>query len=519
MSELLTGSQTPTHRHVQASVGSRGEKAVHLALGCGIELDPWQRSFLVDALAVTDDGAWAAASVGLVVSRQNGKSVALEVMALAGLFLFDEQMVVYTAHKGETVMNAFGRLVKIVQRVPALKRELAPGRKNGITWTNGKEQIELRSGAVLKFRTRTADGGRGLSGDRVILDEAQDLRQDHIAALLPVQLAKQNPQTVYAGSAGDSEADVLGGIVHDAERKVPDLCFLGWSAPDDVDPDDRTWWARVNPGYGTRIPPRNIATLRSRLALEKFLRECMGVGDYPRPDGEDWVIPRATWRAGDDDHSAPVGPVCLAVDAKPDGSKASLALAGYRSDGGIHVEIVQNDPGLGWISARVREVMSRNEVMDGVVWDAKGPLSHLRNDFEGHQVPLLPMTPDDLAMACAHFYEAALLNPADDTEGTESAGVEDLPPGVLTGRRLRHREEPALTSALASVSTRKLLDRWMWRRQGKADVSPVVAATFAVYGLQMHGHSPAPPPPPVSASESRPRGDGAAGPDVRSMGF
>lgn len=495
----LVGNQLPTHHLVPEAEFSRGDQAIKLADACGIVLDQWQKNFLIDALGVTASGKWAAPSVGLVVSRQNGKSVALEVMALAGLFLFDEQMVVYTAHNGETVMNAFARIVKIIQSVPALTRELAPGRKQGITWTNGKEQVELRSGAVLKFRTRTADGGRGLSGDRVILDEAQDLRQDHIAALLPVQLAKPNPQTVYAGSAGDIEAEVLGGIVHDAEQRVPELCFNGWSAPDDVDPDDRSWWARTNPGYSIRIPERNLATLRSRLGVDKFLRECLGVGDYPRPDGEDWVIPRTVWKHGIDDASAAVGKVCLAVDGKPDGTKASLALAGFRADGNLHVELVQNDIGQGWVAARVKEVISRNETLDGVVWDPRGPLSHLRHEFEAFDVKLLPTTPDDLALACANFYSAALLNGTDDSF---QAADGDLPDGVLTGRRLIHREEPGLTAALASATTRKLLDRWMWRRQGKADVSPIVAATLAVYGLQLHGYAPSPPPAPVPVRSS-----------------
>ncbi|MFW5415040.1 hypothetical protein J0910_00005, partial [Nocardiopsis sp. CNT-189] len=48
-------------------------------------------------------------------------------------------------------------------------------------------------------------GGRGLTADRVILDEAYNLSDDHMAALLPTMSARPNPQIVYTTSAPDKE--------------------------------------------------------------------------------------------------------------------------------------------------------------------------------------------------------------------------------------------------------------------------------------------------------------------------
>ncbi len=41
-----------------------------------------------------------------------------------------------------------------------------------ISYGNGEEAIELQTGQRLIFKARTKTGGRGLSGDKVVLDEA-----------------------------------------------------------------------------------------------------------------------------------------------------------------------------------------------------------------------------------------------------------------------------------------------------------------------------------------------------------
>jgi len=62
-------------------------------------LDDWQRFALDCALGERADGKWAAFEVGIVVPRQNGKGAILEARELAGLFLFDEQLILHSAHE------------------------------------------------------------------------------------------------------------------------------------------------------------------------------------------------------------------------------------------------------------------------------------------------------------------------------------------------------------------------------------------------------------------------------------
>ena len=45
-----------------------------------------------------------------------------------------------------------------------------------VSRSHGEEGIELTTGQRIRFRTRTKGGGRGFSGDCLILDEAMVLR-------------------------------------------------------------------------------------------------------------------------------------------------------------------------------------------------------------------------------------------------------------------------------------------------------------------------------------------------------
>jgi hypothetical protein len=69
-------------------------------------LDPWQRFVLDRALGESKDGKWSAFEVGLVVPRQNGKGSILEARELAGLFLFDERLILHSAHEFETARTS-----------------------------------------------------------------------------------------------------------------------------------------------------------------------------------------------------------------------------------------------------------------------------------------------------------------------------------------------------------------------------------------------------------------------------
>ena len=150
------------------------------------------------------DGRWSAFEVGLVVPRQNGKGAILEALELAGLFLWDEMLILHSAHEFKTAREGFLRLGARIAANPWLA-----GRVLREWRSHGDEGFELKSGARLRFVARTGGSGRGFSADRVVLDEAFKLDDTAMGALLPTLSARPNPQIWYTSSAPKVDSSQL----------------------------------------------------------------------------------------------------------------------------------------------------------------------------------------------------------------------------------------------------------------------------------------------------------------------
>ncbi|QIM20546.1 hypothetical protein G7075_04335 [Phycicoccus sp. HDW14] len=467
---------------------SEGFDAIELAESAGYVLDAWQKAFIVDGLGVGPEGRWSASEVAQIVSRQNGKSHAIEVLILAALFLLDRD-VIYTAHKDQTAKKLFNRVKAVIESTPDLLAELAP---NGIRLANGERGLTLRSGRTAEFRTRTNQGGRGTSWGFLILDEAQDLTALQLQALMPMLSAHPDPQQWFLASAGGAHSVVLGNVVRDYENGMKGLTYYGWHANEDDDFGAPAVWERTNPGYPDRVTPSWCATEYRRLGAG-FAMERLGIGDYPRAAGEDWVIPKSKWDEASDRASQIVGPIVLVPDAKPDLEWSSLAVAGRRADGRMHVEVIRHDRGVGWMAPAIQKQTLRNNVT--VMIDPKSPASFLVADLVDLDVTVKhQFSVDDVRDACSWLHRGIATK-------APVPGADDPPPSIL------HTGGADLTAALASASTRPLLDKWAWKRQGAADISPLVAATQAGWGVVLleRDLEKDPPPPPVRATggESR----------------
>jgi phage terminase large subunit-like protein len=194
----MIGAQEPRVCCVPEYSSTTGREACELAAMAGLTLDPWQAFVLEHALGERADGSWAAFEVGMIVPRQNGKGSVLEARELAGLFLLGERLIIHSAHQFDTSLEAFRRLLTLIEGAPELERLV-----KRVSRSHGEEGIELMSGQRVRFRTRTKGGGRGFTGDCLILDEAMILPESAHGALLPTLSARENPQVWYAGSAVD----------------------------------------------------------------------------------------------------------------------------------------------------------------------------------------------------------------------------------------------------------------------------------------------------------------------------
>lgn len=504
MSAVLLGDQRPRIELVPPYVSSSGVEAIELAATAGLHLDPWQQWALTTALGERQDGLWSAFEVGLIVSRQNGKGSILEARELAGLFLLGERLILHSAHEFKTAQEAFLRIRSLIEQTPSLSREVKT-----IRTSHGEEGIELRNGARLRFVARSTGSGRGFSGDLVILDEAYNLGDDAMRALLPTLSARPNPQLWYTSSAGGPLSVQLarvrkrgisgwltrrladGTIVRvatgkyvvitgadsgyefktDAEPTDEDgaLAFMEWSVPDKLPVDQYgkpARWRQANPAYGIRITEDYIRKEHGALSAEAFGRERLAVGDYPVVDraGSWAVIPEAMWSSLADAYAPrPNKPQAFGVEVTVERSHAAIGFAGRVDDGRMQVGLTDYKRGTGWVPARLRQLVDDHDPC-AVVIDPRSPAGSLIEDVEALGIEVLKTSAQDIARACGAMYDAVC--PA---EGEPT---------------LQHRDQAELNTAVSAAQKRDLGDSWAFSRKLSilADISPLMAVTLAAFG-------------------------------------
>lgn len=440
----------------------------------GFGPDPEQRLLLDHAFAVDRRGKSTAFEVCVICARQNMKTGLLKQMALGWLFITDQQLIIWSAHEFSTAQEAFRDMEQLIEGSSFLSK-----RVKKIHRANGDEAIELRTGARLKFRARTKAGGRGLSGDKVVLDEAFALQPDHMGALLPTLSVRPDPQVVYGSSAGVAHSDVLRGI-RDRGRAgtSPRLAYCEWCAPVlacasekcDHEPgkwagcqlDDRENWKRANPllgrvrANGTGLTEGYVAAERDALPPAEFARERLGWWDDPSTSD---IFGPGKWEQGareESERPAGLEMTGLAVAVAMDLKSAALVGAGVDESGALWPRVLQHAPGTAWTVDRAKELQTRFNLP--VVIDGKGPGAMLIPTLEREGVNLHVATTADVLDAFA----------------TLRSRVSD---GALL-----HTPAPELDAAVAGAALRPVGDRFaIGRKASTADVSPLEATSLACW--------------------------------------
>jgi hypothetical protein len=474
--QQLVGSQVPTLHVAPEYASSAGHEAALLADRAGLVLDPWQRLVLRDGMGERPDGRWAAFEVAVMVARQNGKGGIFEARCLAGLFLLQERLIMYSCHEFKTAQEMFRRIEELIAGTPSMSR-----RVKAVSRSKGDEGIELTTGQRLRFVARSTGSGRGFSGDCNIWDEAQHLGDGPVDALMPTMSARPNPQLWYGCSAPDKDMAPCEQITRVRQRarsgEAKRLAYFGWEAvlcdescptgcAEHDDPSSPMTWAKTNPGLGIRITAEHIAAERESMSAKGFSRERLSIGNYPSVDGGWEVVSEAAWTAVADEQSRPLDPVAFAVEVSPDRNAAAIAAAGVREDGLIHVEVIDYRPGTSWVVDRVGTLIERWSPCAVAVAPA-GPAGSLMADFEDAEIEVTEVKGRETTAACGALYDA-VVRPPDAEEGWAPS--------------LRVRPHPALTSAVAGATKRVLGDAWAWNRRGTSvDPSPLVAGSLARY--------------------------------------
>jgi hypothetical protein len=488
---FMPGEAPPRIRQCpDVRAGKVAAKVIARARKVGLALDPWQRDVILDAQSVDEAGLWKTPRVAVAVPRQNGKGAiieAIEIAFLTGAFGPDARLLIHSAHEFKTAQNGFQRLASYFDTVPELSRLKDEGRvkvgtaaaREFVTVVGRKDAQgrKIEPDRTVKFLARSKGSGRGFSADLLILDEAQELSEEVWAAILPTVSARPNAQIWLFGTP---PSETMNGEVFTRFRENAlagndvRLSYFEWSATDDDDFGSPETWAKTNPAYGVRISEDGVRDEWLAMDEDTFCRERLGMFDGAGALG---VIPEDAWAALVSE-SDPTSRVVFAIDVAPDRSRASIGVAGLLDDDRVMVQAIENRKGVGWVVPRLAELTKRWPYLL-VVLDSGGPAASLLPDLKKAKVRRVhTITATEVARSCGHFYDLALGSPG----GVDSDGNETEP----TPARLAHPDQPVLNEALASARKRPLGEAWAWhRKDATTDITPLVAVTFAAYGLSV----------------------------------
>lgn len=420
-------------------------------------LMPWQQHVLDVALEIdARTGKLAYRDVTLTVPRQSGKTTLVLVLILLRALGAPRQQIRYTAQTG-----ADARKKWMDDWLPILEPS-SFNRFFRARLTNGHEALLFKNGSHQGLVATTKKTGHGGTIDLGILDEAfahADARLEQ--ALKPAMITRPQPQLWVISTAGTpDDSPYLWGKVETgrelSEQGVNSgVAYFEWSAEEDRDPaDPETWWSCM-PALGHTVTDEAVAADFGSMELNEFERAYL---NRWKTASHDPVIPLVHWMALVDRSSEAVDPVAFAFDVAPDRSTAAISVAGVRSDGLMHVEVVDHRRGTQWVAPRLVELVAKHECI-GVWCDTAGPAAALLSAMEREGVDVTTIGAQEHARACGVLFDA------------------------VVDESVRHRGDPELIHALEGAAIRTLTDAWAWRRTASnADICPLVAATLALWG-------------------------------------
>jgi hypothetical protein len=417
------------------------------------------------ALEVHSSGLPYYRTVGLSVARQNGKTLLL-LARIAMELLGRRRTVVYTAQDRQTARRKWEEMCLALLAVPSFAARVIEFHTN-----NGQEVLRLDTGSVFLIVTPNDKAGRSMSVDLAIVDEAFAHRSmDVIGALSGTMAARTHAQLWITSNAGTSESVLFRHYTETGRAQVANpaspMAWFEWAAEEGADIFDREGWEAANPSLD--LPGGVVSAHLSAMALDGIDPD-----KYRREYLNQWVdidvltgIDAATWNACRLDENVPAGRLALAVDMTPERDRGALVVAGEAlltmcTDGTVRevvpMEVIEHTSDVDRLTARTIEVARRAGAL--VVLDRGNPASSLVPALEREQVEVRLIPGPEFARACGDFYDAARF------------------------RRLSHRGDYRLADAVLAATKRSMGESWVWKRRGPSDISPLVAATLARWGV------------------------------------
>jgi hypothetical protein len=463
-SRLTTAPRWGTPRHPERP--TRGPLDRQVAKLLGWDLFPWQKH-AADVAGEYDPVTKLPAyrTVGVGVSRQNGKTT-LICARIARQLIPPRQTVAYTAQDRGIARTKWAEHVELLMSTPFAERVARIDR------TGHREMLVMDNGSrYMPVTPSSRKAARSMSLDLAVIDEAH-AHEDMgvVAALQPTMAARPHAQIWLLSNAGDGHSGLwrhytdVGRL--EVENPASTMCWLEYAAHPEADVFDHQAWADANPALG--LPGGVIEAALSDGALTMdtatFRREHLNVWtDADAVTGIDAVV----WAACRRDDLMPGTAVAVGLDFTPERDRGALVVAGTVDspvDGPVvALEVIEAGSDLERIVTRAGEIAATWGAL--IVLDRGSPAASAipalekatRQPDGSHRVRLISL--GDMVRACGDFHDAALR------------------------AELSHRGDYRLTDAVVGATRRPVGDAWAWKRRASADISPLVAATLARWGV------------------------------------
>jgi hypothetical protein len=453
---LLMGISTPRIHTPLNDLPSRGGELIDLAADLGIELMEWQKFALINTHKIKPDGRWASPINCIVVARQNGKSFLQQIRILGGLFLWDEQLQIGSAHRLSTSLEQFRAMVQIIEANDSLAKQVKK-----IRWQHGGEEIETMKGT--RFIVRAGgSAARGVSRPSTIhLDELREMTDiESFASLRYTLMAASNPLVMAYTNAGDHSSVVLNDFRNRALARIAgaddEIGYFEWSAPTDEISVENARYS--NPAMGITIHPDNIKSVLNDPAdvvmTEVLCRWVVAISS---------AVDAASW-GNCVDKSADLDPeklTWLAVDLSPDRKHASLVGAQKLGDENFVVKLLHT-----W----------SNELQ----LDDKAIANDLADYARKYSTEYVLYSRKTSAAVAARLAPAGIA--VFDMDGFYPQACDEMLSAINSGR-LKHRGQSQLTEEmLSAVQLRRGDGGWViGRRASQAVVCGAVATALVTH--------------------------------------
>ena len=453
---VLTGISTPRIHTPLNDLPSRGGELIDLASSMKIDLMEWQKFALINTHKIKPDGRWASPINCIVVARQNGKSFLQQIRILGGLFLWDEQLQIGSAHRLSTSLEQFRAMVQIIDGNDDLRKQVKK-----IRWQHGGEEIETLSGN--RFIVRAGgSAARGVSRPSTIhLDELREMTDiESFASLRYTLMAASNPLVMAYTNAGDHSSVVLNDFRNRALARIAgaedEIGYFEWSAPTDEISVENARYS--NPAMGITIHPDNIKSVLNDPAdvvmTEVLCRWVVAISS---------AVDAASW-GNCVDKTADLDPeklTWLAIDLSPDRKHASLCAAQKLGNETFVVKLLHT-----W----------SNELQ----LDDKAIANDLADYARKYSTEYVLYSRKTSAAVAARLAPAGI--PVFDMDGFYPQACDEMLSAINSGR-LKHRGQSQLTEEmLSAVQLRRGDGGWViGRRASQAVVCGAVATALVTH--------------------------------------